>query len=173
MMRMGPAGKVCARSIGSAKVAADHAPRLVVVGADKALPAMQRLAQQRGLAARVLFTGGLQDVRPWYGAADCLVLPTLYDPFPNAALEALACGVPVITSHQCGAAELLIQAAAAGTPCGAVCDALDVPALAALMDRPREHWLAQRAAARHLAEGYGLPAMAAQLAALYRELLGR
>lgn len=157
----------------SASVATDQAPRLVVVGADKSLPAMQRLTQRLGLAARVLFTGGLPDVRPWYGAADCLVLPTLYDPFPNAALEALASGVPVITSRQCGAAELLMQAAAAGEPCGAVCDALDVPALAALMDQPREHWLAQRAAARHLAEGYGLPAMAAQLAALYRELLGR
>lgn len=157
----------------SASVATDRAPRLVVVGADKSLPAMQRLTQRLGLAARVLFTGGLPDVRPWYGAADCLVLPTLYDPFPNAALEALASGVPVITSRQCGAAELLMQAAAAGEPCGAVCDALDVPALAALMDQPREHWLAQRAAARHLAEGYGLPAMAAQLAALYRELLGR
>jgi glycosyltransferase involved in cell wall biosynthesis len=81
--------------------------------------------------------------------------------------------VPVITSRQCGAAELLMQAAAGGEPCGAVCDALDVPALAALMDQPREHWLAQGAAARRLAEGYGLPAMAAQLAALYRELLGR
>jgi UDP-glucose:(heptosyl)LPS alpha-1,3-glucosyltransferase len=157
----------------SAGVATDQVPRLVVVGADKSLPAMQRLTQQLGLAARVLFTGGLPDVRPWYGAADCLVLPTLYDPFPNAALEALACGVPVITSRQCGAAELLMQAAAAGEPCGAVCDAMDVPALAALMDQPREHWLAQRAAARRLAEGYGLPEMAAQLAALYRELLGR
>ena len=157
----------------SASVAADQAPRLVVVGADKSLPAMQRLAQQLGLAARVLFTGGLPDVRPWYGAADCLVLPTLYDPFPNAARAALACGVPGITTRQGGAAELLMQAAAAGEPCGAVCDALDVPALAALMDQPREHWLAQGAAARRLAEGYGLPAMAAQLAALYRELLGR
>ena len=62
-------------------------------------------------------------------------VPELTEAARRSAREALACGVPVITSHQCGAAELLMQAAAAGTPCGAVCDALDVPALAALMDR--------------------------------------
>lgn len=96
---------------------------LVVVGKDKKVAAMRTRAVRLGLGERVHFLGGQADVRPWYGAADVFVLPTLYDPFPNAALEALACGLPVLTSPGSGAAELV-------TPeCGAVADALDAAAL--------------------------------------------
>ena len=52
------------------------------------------VAARAGVADRVHFTGALEDVRPLYAAADCFMLPTRYDPFPNAALEALAAGVP-------------------------------------------------------------------------------
>ena len=62
-----------------------------------------RLARDAGLAERVSFVGGGADVRPYYAAADLLVLPTHYDPFPNVVPEALAMGVPAIVSDQCGA----------------------------------------------------------------------
>ena len=68
----------------------------------------------------------MADVKPYYGAADALVLPTLYDPFPNVALEAMACGLPVVTSTTSGAAELI-----ANDHNGYVCDALDTETLAA------------------------------------------
>jgi UDP-glucose:(heptosyl)LPS alpha-1,3-glucosyltransferase len=42
-----------------------------------------------------------------YAAADVFLLPTLYDPFANVTLEALAAGLPVITSAQNGAAEII------------------------------------------------------------------
>jgi len=99
---------------------------LLVVGRDRKLARFQAQAQQLGLARRVLFVGPQQDVKPYYGAADALVLPTLYDPFPNVALEAMASGLPVITSLKSGAAELIENGAN-----GYVCDALDVPALTA------------------------------------------
>jgi UDP-glucose:(heptosyl)LPS alpha-1,3-glucosyltransferase len=44
-----------------------------------------------------------------YAAADVFLLPTLYDPFANVTLEALAAGLPVITSAQNGAAEILTE----------------------------------------------------------------
>ena len=44
---------------------------------------------------------------PYYAAADCFLLPTRYDPFPNTALEALAMGLPAIVSSRCGAAEVI------------------------------------------------------------------
>ena len=38
-----------------------------------------------------------------YHAADAFILPTIYDPCANAALEAAACGLPVITTEANGA----------------------------------------------------------------------
>ena len=78
---------------------------LWVVGRDKSQAAMEAKASRAGIPAR--FFGGQIDVRPYYGAADILALPTTYDPLPNAVLEAMACGLPVVTTSNCGAAELL------------------------------------------------------------------
>ena len=72
------------------------------------------LAQSLGVADAVQFAGAQGDVLPWYQAADAFVLPTLYDPQSNAVLEAMACGLPVITSTGCG------SAAAASSACAAV-----------------------------------------------------
>jgi UDP-glucose:(heptosyl)LPS alpha-1,3-glucosyltransferase len=145
----------------------DGSAHLVIVGADRHATAMQRRAQSLGIAARTHFPGPQRDVAAWYAAADCFVLPTLYDPFPNAVLEAMACGLPVITSRQCGAAELISTGHE-----GWSCDAWDVDALAAHLSmlniaQARKMGLA----ARLLAERFPLDAMAAQLVALYRRLL--
>ena len=143
--------------------------RLVIVGADRKLKAMQALAGRLGLGQRVLFTGPLKDVRAWYAAADAFVLPTLYDPCPNAALEALACGLPLLTSTTCGAQEWVSPGCN-----GWVVDAVDEPGLTARLDdlaglagQP-----AARAAARASVEALTLPAMADRLLALYRSLGG-
>jgi len=142
---------------------------LVVVGADKDLPRLRRAAEQAKLAGRVHFTGGQEDVRPWYGMADCFVLPTLYDPFPNAALEAMASGLPLITSLQCGAAEF-VESGIEGYVCR---DPLDVVELARCLNLAAAPGQAQRmgAAARRKVEPYGLAVMAQQLTRLYSELL--
>jgi UDP-glucose:(heptosyl)LPS alpha-1,3-glucosyltransferase len=55
----------------------------------------------------VRFEGPRLDVERGYAGADLFVLPTRYDPFANACLEAMACGLPVLTSAANGAAELL------------------------------------------------------------------
>ena len=66
-----------------------------------------RIAVSLGVGNRVRFVGPVTDVMPWYHAADLLLLPTLYDPFSNVCLEALACGLPVVTTAANGAAEAL------------------------------------------------------------------
>lgn len=53
------------------------------------------------------FLGPVKNVSQLYAAADLFILPTLYDPFSNASLEALAAGLPVITSAANGCAEVL------------------------------------------------------------------
>jgi UDP-glucose:(heptosyl)LPS alpha-1,3-glucosyltransferase len=56
---------------------------------------------------RVIFLGGVRDLPRYLAAADVFILPTLYDPFSNACLEALAAGLPVITTAYNGFAEIL------------------------------------------------------------------
>ncbi|MEQ1854683.1 MAG: glycosyltransferase family 4 protein, partial [Chthoniobacteraceae bacterium] len=67
--------------------------------------------ESRGLPAskRVKFLGPLAQtrMRRMFAAADVFVLPTLYDPFSNACLEALAAGLPVITTSANGFAEII------------------------------------------------------------------
>jgi UDP-glucose:(heptosyl)LPS alpha-1,3-glucosyltransferase len=146
---------------------ADRDARLFVVGADRKAHAMRAAAARAGVADRVHFAGGQEDVRPWYGAADCFVLATLYDPFPNAALEALASGLPAIVSRQCGAAEIVKDGVT-----GHVVDALDVGALGRAMDdiagRVTDD---MREDARAAALPFGLDALGARMVALYRAVL--
>src|SRR5438874_6851780 len=56
---------------------------------------------------RVKFLGEVTDLVCVYAAADIFILPTIYDPFSNACLEALACGLPVITTRDNGFAEII------------------------------------------------------------------
>jgi UDP-glucose:(heptosyl)LPS alpha-1,3-glucosyltransferase len=55
----------------------------------------------------VRFLGELADLRSIYAAADIFILPSIYDPFSNACLEALACGLPVITTRDNGFSEII------------------------------------------------------------------
>ena len=141
---------------------------LLLVGRDKRMGKFRRHAEQLGLGGRVVFVGSQPDVRPYYGSADVLVLPTLYDPFPNVVLEAMATGLPVITSTKCGAAELVESGGG-----GMVCDALDIPALARAMQSLMvpERAAGMGRAARAIAERFDLGCMARELTALYARLL--
>lgn len=142
---------------------------LVVVGADKELGRMRTAVEKSRLSTRVHFAGAQDEVKPWYGMADCFVLPTLYDPFPNAALEAMASGLPIVTTLQCGAAEL-IESGVEGYVCR---DALDVVELARCLNLAAAPGQAARmgAAARRKVEAFSLEAMARRLSALYSDLM--
>ena len=143
---------------------------LLVVGRDKRQAALGRRAAALGLAGRVRFLGGQEDVKPFYGAADAFVLPTLYDPFPNAALEALACGLPAVTSNHCGAAELIRPGEN-----GFIASVSDGAELAGKLDRLCQPGAAQgmRAAARASASPLSIDATADALLALYRRLISQ
>jgi UDP-glucose:(heptosyl)LPS alpha-1,3-glucosyltransferase len=80
--------------------------RLLVVG-DPRMRRWERLARRLGVADRVRFIGYFRETRNCYFASDFLVHPTFYDPCSLVVLEALACGLPVITSRYNGASELL------------------------------------------------------------------
>ena len=87
--------------------ALDGAQHLVVVGKGERWPHYRRLVRRQGLGDQVHFVGLVDDVRPWYAAADVLVLPSLAEAFGMCVLEAMACGLPVVVRSYAGAAALI------------------------------------------------------------------
>jgi UDP-glucose:(heptosyl)LPS alpha-1,3-glucosyltransferase len=144
--------------------------RLVVIGNPRTKP-YERLARRLGVADRVRFLGPRRDVENGYFAADFLVHPTFYDPCSLVVLEALACGLPVITSRFNGAAELLHP-----PHDGQV---IDNPhnhgELAAMLDRWTDpaRRLACAQAARRTAQGWTFEQHYQQMLGVFREAAAR
>jgi UDP-glucose:(heptosyl)LPS alpha-1,3-glucosyltransferase len=140
---------------------------LVVAGRDRDADKFRRQARAAGLERRACFVGAQEDVRALYAAADCFILPSRYDPFPNTALEALAMGLPAIVSSRCGAAEVIEPGRN-----GWICRPDDPPGLARLLRQADEALRGERmgAEARATAERFGIDAMAQRLAQLYASL---
>src|SRR3972149_3184408 len=67
------------------------------------------LAERLGMKGRLSFVGVWPRIEELYAISDVFVLPTIYDPFANACLEAMASGLPVITTASNGASELIVD----------------------------------------------------------------
>ncbi len=104
---------------------------LAVVGRSEGSPFIA-MANELGVANRTHFLGFRKDVPRVIRSCDLFVFPSWYDPFGLVVTEALACGVPVVTTRATGASELLT--ADSGT---VVEDPADVEAIAASM----AYWL--------------------------------
>ena len=97
-------------------------------------PRMRLLVAGRGNQSKyrspsARFLGVVQDLPRLYAAADIFLLPTIYDPFSNACLEAIAAGVPVITTSANGFCEIIED----GTHGSVVNDPADVGALSSAL----------------------------------------
>lgn len=65
------------------------------------------MAKNLGIDNKVVFRGAEKNMKELYSISDVFVLPTIYDPFSNATLEAMASGLPVVTTSCNGASELI------------------------------------------------------------------
>jgi UDP-glucose:(heptosyl)LPS alpha-1,3-glucosyltransferase len=86
--------------------------RFAIEAIEKSGKEMRLLVAGRGdkrkfKSSRVQFLDVIEDMPALYGAADIFLLPTIYDPFSNACLEALAGGLPVVTTSANGFAEVI------------------------------------------------------------------
>jgi len=126
----------------------------------------RRLARSLGLADRVRVLGQRQDLPLLYAAADALLLPTRYDAFANACLEAAASGLAIVTSGANGAARWLGPAAL----CVEDPEAVEgfAAALDELADPGRREALGRAARAR--AETRSWERVAAELCGLYEQI---
>ncbi|RPH31080.1 glycosyltransferase family 1 protein [Buttiauxella warmboldiae] len=142
---------------------------LIVVGKDKDQKSYQALARTLYCEDRIHFFGMQQETLPFYQMADGLLLPTIYDPFPNVILEAMACGLPVITSTRCGGAEFITNGQN-----GYVCDSLDISALQqAIMALPaRALGSSEGLHARERIMPFTSATLSTQLISLYQQIMG-
>ncbi len=80
---------------------------LIVAGADRQTDKFARRARALNVGARIVFTGPQPDVATIFHAADAFAMPSLFEPFGNVVMEAMATGLPAMTSAFSGVAELI------------------------------------------------------------------
>lgn len=122
--------------------------RLVILGGDN--PYRYRpLVEELKVREHVQYAGASGEPEKYYAMADIFVFPSYYDPCANVCLEALAAGLPVVTSTSNGSGELITQGRE-----GYVVDADDTEALADCIQKlfDDDHRAEASAAARKLAE---------------------
>jgi len=81
---------------------------LMVAGKESSIGRYREMAQDLGIdPVRLRWIGATSDPMELYAAADLFIFPSLYDQFGNAALEAMACGLPIVISSTAGACDLV------------------------------------------------------------------
>lgn len=141
---------------------------LLIVGKGNRTP-YEQLARKLAVANRIRFAGTSNDMTAIYNAADLLVHPAIYEPFGLVCAEALACGLPVVTTLVTGAAELITP----GINGNIVDDPSDSAALAAAI-QPflNRHNVAETAlAARRAAESVEFSSTLEQTLTLLEQFL--
>jgi glycosyltransferase involved in cell wall biosynthesis len=93
--------------IDAAAAIADRAARFVVVGDGPQRDALQRRIDRLGLFGRVRLAGFRDDVWPCLAAADIVAMPSLMEGLPNALLEAMAIGRPIVATRVGGIPEAI------------------------------------------------------------------
>ena len=139
--------------------------QLMIVGHDKQLTRIKKRVKALQLEKRVFVTGPQGDVKPFLAAADIFCLPSLYDPFPNAVLEALCSALPVVVTSAVGIANALIHANA-----GLICNKEPASIAQALLQAWRERETMSRNAL-HLSKNYDLAKASQQWLNLYNTLI--
>jgi UDP-glucose:(heptosyl)LPS alpha-1,3-glucosyltransferase len=130
-----------------------------------------RMARRLGVAARVHFLGVQQRIEDVYAQGNILVHPAIYEPFSNACLEAMACGLPVVTSRMNGASEVIAQ----GQNGAVVDDPGDATALSGAIELfcNRKQLREAGAHARQTAEALPMSLNVDRTLAVIRRLLGQ
>lgn len=144
---------------------------LLLVGQGPEGEKLEKLAAELGLSASLHFPGHVEPILPYMQASDVFVLPSFFEGLSNALLEALACGLPVVTTNIGGTCEVVRPEVD-----GLLIEPGDVPALADALGRVLgDAALAERLGAagrRRVETQYTSELAIARYAAVYARLTG-
>ena len=150
------------------KAISDTNSHLMVVGQDKKTNEYKKLSDDLKCSERVHFAGVQQRPEHYYATADSFILPTLYEPFGNVILEAMASGLGVITTPSCGGADIITSGIN-----GYIADALDIESLSQAVTLLEDSGQAQSFGkhARKTAESFTAERLGKELLDLYSNCL--
>jgi glycosyltransferase involved in cell wall biosynthesis len=141
-------------------------------GGERYRASLEAFVREHGLGARVSFLGSRKPVAPYLQASDLFLFPSRQEGLPNAVLEAMACGLPVVASRDAGLGDIIRDGEN-----GATHDLGDESGFGGIVagllaDAPARQRLG--AAAREtIVTRFSLDAVADRYVAIYHELLGR
>jgi len=155
------------RVLGAMKQRARPKVKGLVVGGGPEDGIYGRLAAKMGVEERITFREAVSDIERYYAAADVYLHPTFYDPMSLVVLEAMASGLPAVTTRYNGATEIMTD----GVQGFVVDDPRGVPQITSALDKLLD--AARRAemgaAARRLAEEYPLEKNFAGILEVYKK----
>jgi glycosyltransferase involved in cell wall biosynthesis len=161
-------------AIEAAATLRDRVPgiRVDIVGDGPLRAQLEAQVESSGLEKTIRFLGQRKDVPQLMTTFDCFMLSSVIEGMPNALLEAMALGRPVVTTSAGGSGEVVVDGES-----GLVVPPHDPHALAAAVERVlRDRTLAERlgeAAIRRVRDNFSLEAMLRGLEALYTSELAR
>lgn len=152
------------------RIIADLPAKLLLVGEGPEWGAIQRMANEMGLSHRILFLGRQDEVVPLLSASDLFILTSVNESFGLAALEAMACGVPVLAFNVGGLSEVIDHGRD-----GFLCSFGNVGAMAQkaveLLSSPEQHNLLSQAAAAKVRRRFCADRIVSIYEDYYREVL--
>jgi N-acetyl-alpha-D-glucosaminyl L-malate synthase BshA len=144
--------------------------RLVMIGDGPDRGTLEQRVIDEGLGESVTFLGEQLDVVPWLSAADLFLLPSAQESFGLAALEAMACQVPVVASRVGGLPDVIEDGVT-----GFTCDQDDVAAMAErgaeILGDPARREAMGKAAAKSVSRRFCVDVVVPQYEQYYRDIL--
>ena len=141
--------------------------QLTILGEGELGPALREQAKDAGIEDRIGFPGYTDNPWTWYAGADGFLLPSRWEGLPNAALESLACGTPVIATPESGGIGEIAERAEPGAVTMAEAGPEFVGAVARLMPRKSSEMRASLLPAE-----FRLAAVVAKYESLFSRLAG-